>query len=182
MTCYSLSSYLLASTPSCAWESWCGRIKRPCRTFERSQSETRSNCFPKVLHSSYLAIRPTNSSRETRSSYSESPLVMTPMGLFANISNLTIGSSPFIPNFGCAPMVPYPLVGGSYAVCAGTSLLMSVDTPCEQGGVTALAQAGIPPHIIQAIGCWASDTFQIYIHQHPVLLAALLFSGTSSTH
>ena len=43
------------------------------------------------------------------------------------------------------------------------------------GGATALAQAGIPPHIIQAIGRWASDTFQIYIRQHPVLLAAFLF-------
>jgi hypothetical protein len=43
------------------------------------------------------------------------------------------------------------------------------------GGATALAQAGIPPHIIPAIGHWASDTFQIYIHQHPVLLAAFLF-------
>ena len=50
------------------------------------------------------------------------------------------------------------------------------------GGATALAQAGIPPHIIQAIGRWASDTFQIYIRHHPVLLAALLFSNTPSSH
>ena len=50
------------------------------------------------------------------------------------------------------------------------------------GGATALAQAGIPPHIIQAIGRWASDTFQIYIRHHPVLLAALLFSNTHSSH
>ena len=50
------------------------------------------------------------------------------------------------------------------------------------GGATALAQAGIPPHIIQAIGCWASDTFQIYICHHPVLLAALLFSNSSLSH
>ena len=47
------------------------------------------------------------------------------------------------------------------------------------GGATALAQAGIPPHIIQAIGRWASETFQIYIRQHPVLLAALLFGHGS---
>ena len=50
------------------------------------------------------------------------------------------------------------------------------------GGATALAQAGIPPHIIQAIGRWASDTFQIYIRHHPVLLAALLFSNSRSSH
>ena len=50
------------------------------------------------------------------------------------------------------------------------------------GGATALAQAGIPPHIIQAIGHWASNTFQIYIHHHPILLAALLFSSTPSSH
>ena len=50
------------------------------------------------------------------------------------------------------------------------------------GGATALAQAGIPPHIIQAIGRWASDTFQIYICHHPILLAALLFSNTPLSH
>jgi hypothetical protein len=49
------------------------------------------------------------------------------------------------------------------------------------GGATALAQAGIPPHIIQAIGRWASDTFQIYIRQHPVLLAAFLFGRTATS-
>ena len=50
------------------------------------------------------------------------------------------------------------------------------------GGATALAQAGIPAHIIQAIGHWASDTFQIYICHHPVLLTALLFSSTPLSH
>ena len=50
------------------------------------------------------------------------------------------------------------------------------------GGATALAQAGIPPHIIQVIGCWASDTFQIYICHHPILLTALLFSSTPLSH
>lgn len=48
------------------------------------------------------------------------------------------------------------------------------------GGATALAEAGIPSHIIQAIGRWSSNTFQIYIRQHPVLLAALLY-GTRPT-
>ena len=49
------------------------------------------------------------------------------------------------------------------------------------GGATVLAQAGIPPHIIQVIGCWASDTFHIYICHHLVLLTALLFSNRSPT-
>ena len=49
------------------------------------------------------------------------------------------------------------------------------------GGATALAQAGIPPHIIQAIGRWALDTFQIYIRHHPVLLAAFLFGHRRDT-
>ena len=48
------------------------------------------------------------------------------------------------------------------------------------GGATALAQAGIPPYIIQAIGRWASEAFQIYVHHHPVLLVALLCSSISS--
>jgi hypothetical protein len=43
------------------------------------------------------------------------------------------------------------------------------------GGATALAEAGIPPHMIQAIGRWSSETFQIYLRRHPVLLAALLY-------
>jgi hypothetical protein len=47
------------------------------------------------------------------------------------------------------------------------------------GGATALAEAGIPSHMIQAIGRWTSDTFQIYIRRHPVLLAALLHGSTS---
>ena len=43
------------------------------------------------------------------------------------------------------------------------------------GGATVLTKAGIPPHIIQAIGWWASDAFQIYIHHHPMLLTALVY-------
>lgn len=51
------------------------------------------------------------------------------------------------------------------------------------GGATALAEAGIPSHIIQAVGRWASDMFQIYIRQHPVLLAALLYGhGAAPAH
>jgi hypothetical protein len=45
------------------------------------------------------------------------------------------------------------------------------------GGATALAEAGIPPHMIQAIGRWSSEAFQIYIRQHPVVLAAHLYGG-----
>jgi hypothetical protein len=33
--------------------------------------------------------------------------------------------------------------------------------------------------IIQAIGRWASNAFQIYIRQHPVLLAAMLYGHQS---
>ena len=43
------------------------------------------------------------------------------------------------------------------------------------GGATSLAENGIPPNIIQAIGRWASLAFQIYIRKNPVLLQALLF-------
>jgi hypothetical protein len=45
------------------------------------------------------------------------------------------------------------------------------------GGATALAEAGIPPHMIQAIGRWSSEAFQIYIRQHPVVLAAHLYGS-----
>ncbi|PBK83235.1 hypothetical protein ARMGADRAFT_1048480 [Armillaria gallica] len=41
------------------------------------------------------------------------------------------------------------------------------DTTTEDG--TAL-------HIIQATGCWSTDTFQIYIWKYPVLLQVILFS------
>ena len=43
------------------------------------------------------------------------------------------------------------------------------------GGATSLAEAGVHPNIIQAIGRWALDTFQIYIRKNPVLLQAMLF-------
>ena len=43
------------------------------------------------------------------------------------------------------------------------------------GGATSLAENGVPPHLIQAIGRWASPTFQIYIRKNAVLLQALLF-------
>jgi hypothetical protein len=43
------------------------------------------------------------------------------------------------------------------------------------GGATSLAEAGVAPSVIQAIGRWASITFQIYIWKNPILLQALLF-------
>jgi hypothetical protein len=43
------------------------------------------------------------------------------------------------------------------------------------GGATSLAENGVPPHLIQATGRWASSAFQIYIRKNPVLLQALLF-------
>ena len=45
----------------------------------------------------------------------------------------------------------------------------------RSGGATSLAENGVPPHLIQAIGRWASPAFQIYIRTNPVLLQALLF-------
>lgn len=48
------------------------------------------------------------------------------------------------------------------------------------GGATALAEAGVPSQMIQAIGRWSSATFQIYIRRHPVLLAALLCKSSST--
>ena len=47
------------------------------------------------------------------------------------------------------------------------------------GGATALAEAGVPPHIIQAIGQWSSEAFQIYICRHPALLALLFRRHTA---
>ncbi|KIK58508.1 hypothetical protein GYMLUDRAFT_170968, partial [Collybiopsis luxurians FD-317 M1] len=41
-------------------------------------------------------------------------------------------------------------------------------------GATALAEDGAAPQVIQAIGRWSSETFQIYIHHHPIILHAFL--------
>ncbi|PBK79683.1 hypothetical protein ARMGADRAFT_860391, partial [Armillaria gallica] len=38
------------------------------------------------------------------------------------------------------------------------------------GGATGLAEDSTAPHIIQAMGHWLTDTFQIYIWKNPVLL------------
>lgn len=43
------------------------------------------------------------------------------------------------------------------------------------GGATSLAENGVPPSIIQAIGRWASDAWKIYVRKNPVLIQALLF-------
>jgi hypothetical protein len=45
----------------------------------------------------------------------------------------------------------------------------------RSGGATSLAEAGVNPSTIQAIGRWSSDTFQIYIRKNPVVLHALVF-------
>ena len=45
----------------------------------------------------------------------------------------------------------------------------------RSGGATSMAENGVPPHLIQAAGRWASSAFQIYIRKNPVLLQALLF-------
>jgi len=47
------------------------------------------------------------------------------------------------------------------------------------GGTTSLAENGVPPSNIQAIGRWASNTFKIYIRKNPVLIQALLFGQTA---
>ncbi|KAF9030108.1 hypothetical protein BDZ89DRAFT_1245282, partial [Hymenopellis radicata] len=54
-----------------------------------------------------------------------------------------------------------------------------LDLPYHKGdrGATAMAEDGSPPHLIQAAGRWASDTFQIYIRKNPIVLQALLFHG-----
>jgi hypothetical protein len=48
------------------------------------------------------------------------------------------------------------------------------------GGATALAEAGIPPHMVQAVGRWTSEGFQLYVRRHPVLLAAFLYGSRNT--
>lgn len=45
----------------------------------------------------------------------------------------------------------------------------------RSGGATSLAENGVAPNLIQAIGCWALSALQIYIRKKLVLLQALLF-------
>jgi hypothetical protein len=44
----------------------------------------------------------------------------------------------------------------------------------QAGGATAYAEANVPSHIIQALSRWSSETFRIYIRNHPTLLAAIV--------
>ena len=46
----------------------------------------------------------------------------------------------------------------------------------QSGDATALALDGVRPELIQATGRWSSDTFQLYIRQHPVLTQQLIQS------
>ncbi|KDN33940.1 hypothetical protein RSAG8_12965, partial [Rhizoctonia solani AG-8 WAC10335] len=44
----------------------------------------------------------------------------------------------------------------------------------RSGGATALAIHGVPDNLIQKIGRWSSDAWQIYVRVHPVVLAGLV--------
>jgi len=44
------------------------------------------------------------------------------------------------------------------------------------GGATSLAENGAPPSIIQGMGRWASESFNIYVRKSPVLIHALLYA------
>ena len=44
----------------------------------------------------------------------------------------------------------------------------------RSGGATDLALSGVSDDAIQAMGRWSSDTWRIYIREHPVLLHALI--------
>ena len=46
------------------------------------------------------------------------------------------------------------------------------------GGATSLAENGVPPSLIQLLGCWSSDAFLIYIRKNPILIQALLYLQT----
>ena len=48
------------------------------------------------------------------------------------------------------------------------------------GGATALAEAGIAPALIQAVGRWSLDTFNCYIQKNVFLFEALLIGRPSS--
>jgi hypothetical protein len=48
------------------------------------------------------------------------------------------------------------------------------------GGATDLANNGVPHYLIQSIGRWSSDAFKIYLRNHPVLQAALLFGSRTT--
>ena len=50
----------------------------------------------------------------------------------------------------------------------------------QVGGATSLAEHGVPPSLIQFMGCWSSDAFFIYIRKSPVLIQALLYSSQHS--
>lgn len=59
--------------------------------------------------------------------------------------------------------------------CISSSLRMSVDSQWGQEELP-LAENGIPPSLIQFMGCWSSDAFFIYIQKSPVLIQVLLYS------
>lgn len=49
------------------------------------------------------------------------------------------------------------------------------------GGATHLAKLGIPLDIIQRLGRWSSNAFEIYIREHPSLSAAFLIAERSNS-
>ena len=47
------------------------------------------------------------------------------------------------------------------------------------GGATSLAERGVAPNLIQALGRWTSETFNRYVRKSPFLFEALLIGRSS---
>lgn len=49
------------------------------------------------------------------------------------------------------------------------------------GGATSLAEHGVPPSWIQAMGRWSSDAFHIYIRKNPAIIQGLLYGRSANS-
>ena len=48
------------------------------------------------------------------------------------------------------------------------------------GGATSLAEHGVSPPVIQGMGRWSSEAFQIYVRKSPAMILGMLLANTSN--
>jgi hypothetical protein len=115
--------------------------------------------------------------KDQQLSWNSVTLTWTPLissvATYSRETNHTSGSR----CYGYAAQVPHQRVPGTFNDSAATLIDKSIaGHSLRSGGATALALANVPAERIQLAGRWASDTFQIYIPKHPILLNAIIAS------
>ena len=176
-TDFSSLKCLLAFSPSCVWVSLPPLMTTLSLIHKKSLLVPQLYYLMMIIVSSCPVTKPTSSLKATLSSHNTIILSLTPTPTSKLISHPTTNSSPFPLPFGftltalCPPVLSLSSIFICFLTLTSLASLCALAVP----PLLSCSQWHLPPHLIQAIGRWASPAFQIYIQKNPVLLQALLF-------